>query len=123
MDAPLGQLEPKCHFKVQCLNNHFFSFSVKFLTIMRRSSRKCPVVTHHKKLIATFSKKGRACEGAGYILNGVLKGPTTKLTAGAKLPPPGTFVAHLQILCPTVAVKPGEPHSPTKKAQSEQVTT
>ena len=76
MDASLGQLEPKCLFKVQYLNNRFFAFSVQFLSIMRRSSRKCAVVTDHKKLIATLSHKNRAFRGAWNILNGVLKGPT-----------------------------------------------
>ena len=76
MDARLGQLEPKCLFKVQYLNNRFFAFSVKFLSIMRISSRKCSVVTDHEKLIATLSQKDRALRGAWDILNGVLKGPT-----------------------------------------------
>ena len=75
MDARLGRLEPKCLFKVQYLNNRFFAFSVKFLNIMRRSSRKCAVVTDHEKLIATLSQKDRALRGAWDILNGVLKGP------------------------------------------------
>ena len=35
MDAPLGHFEPKCLLKVQYLNNRFFDFSVKFLSIMR----------------------------------------------------------------------------------------
>ena len=74
--AGLGQLEPKCLFKVQYLNNRFFAFFVKFLSIMRRSSRKCPMVTDHEKLIATLSQKDGALRGAWDILNGALKGPT-----------------------------------------------
>ena len=76
MDAGLGQLEPKCLFKVQYLNNPFFSFAVKFFSIMRRSSRKCPVVKDHEKLVATLSQKDCALRGVRDILNGVLKGPT-----------------------------------------------
>ena len=76
MDGLLCQLEPKCLFKVQYLNNCFFAFSVKFLSIMRRSFRKCAVVTDHEKLIATLSQKDRALRGAWDILNEVLKGPT-----------------------------------------------
>ena len=44
-------------------------------TIMRRSSRKCTVVTDHEKLIATLSQKDRALRGAWDILNGVSKVP------------------------------------------------
>ena len=76
MDARLGKLEPKCLFKAQYLNNHFFALSVKFLSIMRGSSRKCGVVTDHEKLIATLPQKERTLRGAWDILNGVLKGPT-----------------------------------------------
>ena len=76
MDARLGQLEPKCLFKVQYWNNRFFAFAVEFLSIMRRSSRKCAVVTDHQKLIATLPQKDRALRGAWDILNGFLKGPT-----------------------------------------------
>ena len=76
MDAGLGQLEPKCLFRLQYFNNHFFSFFVKFLSIMRRSSRKCPVVTDHEKFIATLCQKDRALRGAWDILDGVPKGPT-----------------------------------------------
>ena len=76
MDARLGQLEPKCLFKVQYLNHRFFAFFVKFLSIMRRSSPKCAVVTDHEKLIATLSHKDRALRGAWDILNGVLNGST-----------------------------------------------
>ena len=43
MDAHVGQLEPKCLFKVQYLNNRLFPFSIKFLSIMRGSFRKCTV--------------------------------------------------------------------------------
>ena len=42
---------------------------------MRRSSRKCAVVTDHEKLIATLSQKDRALRCACDIHNGVLKGP------------------------------------------------
>ena len=63
-------------FKVQDLNNQIFPCSVKCVSIMRRSSRKCPVVTDHEKLIATLSQKDRALRGAWDILNGVVKGPT-----------------------------------------------
>ena len=76
MDTGPGQLEPKCLFKVQYLNNRFFSFSVKLLSIMRRPSRKCPVVTDHEKLIAALSQKNCALRGAWRVVNGVLKGPT-----------------------------------------------
>ena len=65
MNARLGQLEPKCRFKLQYLNNRFFAFSVKFLSIMRRSSRKCAVVTDHEKLIATLSQE-TASHGQAY---------------------------------------------------------
>ena len=71
-----SQLEPKCLFKVQYLNNHFLSLSVKFFTIMRRSSRKCCVVTDHEKLIALLYQKDRALRVAWDILNGVLRGLT-----------------------------------------------
>ena len=91
MDACLGQLEPKCLFKVQYLNDPFFAFSVKFLSIMRRSSRKCAVVTDHEKLIATPSQKDRAQQGAWDILNGVLKGPTQ---AGEKCVIPKNHIAY-----------------------------
>ena len=75
MNARLGQLEPRCLFKVRYLNDRFFAFSLKFLSIMRRSSRKCAVVTDHEKLIATLSQKHCYLRGAWDILNGVLKGP------------------------------------------------
>ena len=91
MDARLGQLEPKCPFKVQYLNNFFFASSVKFLSIMRRSSGKCAVVTHHEKLIATLSQKDRALRGAWDILNGALKGPTQ---AGEKWVIPKSHIAY-----------------------------
>ena len=91
MDARLGQLEPKCLFKVLYLNKCLFAFSVKFLSIMRRSSRKCTVVTDHEKLIATLSQKDRALQGAWDILNGVLKGPTQ---AGEKWVIPKNHIAY-----------------------------
>ena len=52
-NACIDQFLPKCHFKVQSLNNCFALFSVTFLNIMRRSSRKCLVVINHGKLITT----------------------------------------------------------------------
>ena len=91
MDARLGQLEPKCLLKVQYLNNRVFAFSVKFLSIMRRSSRKCAVVTDLEKLIATLSQKDRALRDAWDILNGVLKGPTQ---AGRKWVIPKNHIAY-----------------------------
>ena len=91
MDAGPGQLEPKCLFQVQYLNNRFFAFSVEFLSIMRRSSRQCAVVTDHEKLIATLSQKNRALRGAWDILNGVLKGPTK---AGEKWVIPKNHIAY-----------------------------
>ena len=103
MDARLGQLEPKCPFKVQYLNNQFFPCSVKFLIIMKRSPRKCPMVIDHEKLIATLSQKDRALRGTWDIINGVLKGPTQAEQKWA-----------------TVAVKTEEPYPTTKMAQSEQ---
>ena len=74
MQARLGQLETKCLFKVQYLNNQLFSFVVKFCIIMTTSSRKCVVVTDHEKFIATHSKKDRALRGAWDILNEVPRG-------------------------------------------------
>ena len=54
----------------------FFAFSVKFVSIIRRSCRKCALVTDHEKLIATLSHNDRPLRGAWDILNGVLEGPT-----------------------------------------------
>ena len=122
MDARLGQLEPKCLFKVQYLNNRVFAFSVKFLSIMRRSSRKCTVVTDHEKLIATLSQKDRALRGAWDILNGVLKGPTQ---AGEKWVIPKNHIAYYlkklkeEGVCIEMEVNAPQPEESTPRRQED----
>ena len=122
MDARLGQLEPKCLFKVQYLNNRFFAFSVKFLSIMRRSSRKCSEVTDHEKLIATLSQKDRALRGEWDILNGVLKGPTQ---AGEKWVIPKNNIAYYlkklkeEGVCIEMEVNAPQPEESTPRRQED----
>ena len=122
MDAPLGRLEPKSPYKVQYLNNRFYAFSVKFLSIMRRSSRKCAVVTDHENLIATLSQKDCALRGAWDILNGVLKGP---IQAGEKWVIPKNHIAYYlkklkeEGVCIEMEVNAPQPEESTPQRQED----
>ena len=108
MDARLGQLEPKCLFKV--------------VSIMRRSSRKCSVVTDHERLIVTLSQKDRALRGAWDILNGVLKGPTQ---AGEKWVIPKNNIAYYlkklkeEGVCIEMEVNAPQPEESTPRRQED----
>ena len=122
MDARLGQLDPKCLFKAQYLNNRFFAFSVKFLSIMRRSSCKWAVVKDHEKLIATLSQKDRALRGAWDILHGVPRGP---IQAGEKWVIPKNHIAYYlkklkeEGVCIEMEVNAPQPEESTPRHQED----